>query len=107
MRDFFDKVSKSAVSAANKAGNKAGELMEVGKLKAQIAAQKQDMSAIKKEIGDYCFKLYEEGKIEDEKIKEFCSRLADINEIVEDLEKQIGSVKDEYAAKSDMNSAAE
>ena len=107
MKDFLSKVTKSATDAANKAGNKASELIEVGKIKAQVAAQKQDAVAVKKEIGEYCFKLYEEGKIEDEKIKEFCARIADINEVIEDLEKQLESVKDEYSAKSSMNSVAE
>lgn len=107
MKEFLSKVTKSATDAANKAGNKASELIEVGKIKAQVAAQKQDAVAVKKEIGEYCFKLYEEGKIEDEKIKEFCARIADINEVIEDLEKQLESVKDEYSAKSSMNSAAE
>lgn len=107
MKEFLSKVTKSATDAANKAGNKASELIEVGKIKAQVAAQKQDAVAVKKEIGEYCFKLYEEGKIEDEKIKEFCARIADINEVIEDLEKQLESVKDEYSAKSSMNSVAE
>jgi len=107
MKEFFNKVTKSAADAANKAGNKASELIEVGKIKAQIATQKQDVAAVKKEIGEYCFKLYEEGKIEDEKIREFCAKIIDINEIIEDLEKQLESVKDEYSAKNSMNSAAE
>ena len=89
MKEFLSKVTKSATDAANKAGNKASELIEVGKIKAQVAAQKQDAVAVKKEIGEYCFKLYEEGKIEDEKIKEFCARIADINEVIEDFEKQL------------------
>ena len=60
MKEFLSKVTKSAKDAANKAGNKASELIEVGKIKAQVAAQKQDAVAVKKEIGEYCFKLYEE-----------------------------------------------
>ena len=54
---ILDKVSRTAAAAAGKAGNKAGELLEVGKLKAQIAAQKQEISSVKKEIGDYCYSM--------------------------------------------------
>ena len=43
---ILDKVSRTAAAAAGKAGNKAGELLEVGKLKAQIAAQKQEISSV-------------------------------------------------------------
>lgn len=110
MQGFFDKVSKSASAVANKAGNKANELLEVGKLKAQIVSQKQEISTAKKEIGDYYYSLYEDGKTgdnEDEKLKDLCEKIAAINKVITDLEKQVEAAKDEHDAKSSMNSAQE
>ena len=51
MSGIFDKISKAATSAATMAGNKAGEMMEVGKLKSRINSSKQDMGLAMKEIG--------------------------------------------------------
>ena len=107
---ILDKVSKTAAAAAGKAGNKAGELLEVGKLKAQIAAQKQEISSVKKEIGNYCYSMYdgeELGDIDNDKIKELCVKIASANAVIADLENRIEAAKDERDAKDSMNSAQE
>ena len=57
MQDFLSKIGKTATTAASKAGNKAGEIVEVGKLKGKISSKKQDISLTKKEIGEYCYRL--------------------------------------------------
>lgn len=41
MQNFFNKVGKTASEAAAKAGSKASELMEIGKLKGKISAKKR------------------------------------------------------------------
>ena len=100
MAGLFDKISRAATEAATMAGNKAGELMEVGKLKAKVNSAKQDMGLSMKEIGEYCYNLYEEGKIEDGTIKELCERIKGYYDEIADLEKQIQLAKDEYEAKA-------
>ena len=105
MAGLFDKISKAASSAATMAGNKAGEMMEVGKLKSRISSTRQDMGIAMKEIGEYCYGLYEEDKIEDEKIKELCDRIRDCQVQITELEKQIQMAKDQYDAKAGMDSA--
>lgn len=105
MAGFLDKLGKAASDAATKAGNKAGELMEVGKLKSRINSSKQDMGLAMKEIGEYYYGLYEEGKVEDEKVKELCSKIKACYEEIAELEKQIQLAKDEYDAKAGRDSA--
>lgn len=105
MSGFLDKISRAATEAATIAGNKAGELMEVGKLKSKISSTKQDVGLAMKEIGEYCYSLYEEGQMEDEKIKEICDRIKSYNEQIADYEKQIQLAKDEYDAKAGRSSA--
>ena len=100
MQDFLNKVGKTATAAANKAGNKAGELIEVGKLKGKISSQKQDIAVTKKEIGDYCYNLFKDDKIEDEKIKELCEKIKSYNDEIDDLEAQILKAKEDYKAKT-------
>ncbi|MDO4546236.1 MAG: hypothetical protein Q4C25_08765 [Bacillota bacterium] len=100
MQDFLNKVGKSAAAAANKAGNKAGEVIEVGKIKSRISSEKSDIAVAKKDIGDYCYKLFEDGKIEDEAIKELCEKIKECYNTIEELEEQILKAKDDYKAKA-------
>ena len=96
MQDFLSKVGKTATAAANKAGNKASELFEVGKLKGKISSQKQEINAAKKAIGERYYALFGDGNIEDEKIKELCEKIAACHDTIGELEKQIEAAKDAY-----------
>ena len=58
MQSFLNKVGKKAEAAANKAGSKANELLEVGKLKGRISAEKQNIKSAKIGIGEYCYDLF-------------------------------------------------
>lgn len=105
MAGLFDRISKAATDAAVLAGNKAGELMEVGKLKSKINSEKQDIGLAMKEIGEHYYSLYEEGKVDDEIVKELCERIKGCYEQIADLEKQIQLAKDEYEAKTGREAA--
>lgn len=100
MAGLFEKISKAASDAATMAGNKAGEMMEVGKLKSKISSVKQDMGLAMKEIGEHCYSLYKEDKIDDDIIKQLCERIDACHDQIADLEKQIQLAKDEYDAKA-------
>lgn len=102
MAGFLDKIGKAASEAANMAGNKAGELIEVGKLKNKISSEKQEIGLSMKEIGEYCYGLYEAGHISDPKIAVLCERIKESNAQIAEYEKQIQLAKDEYDAKSSM-----
>lgn len=106
MAGLFDKISKAATEAATMAGNKAGELMEVGKLKNRINSNKQDIGLAMKEIGEHYYSLYEDGKVEDPLVKELCEKIKDCYEQIADLEKQIQLAKDEYDAKAGRDAAS-
>lgn len=100
MQSFLNKVGKTASEAASKAGSKAGELVEIGKLKSKISSQKQNIGIAKKEIVAYCYELYKDGKIKDEKIEELCRKIEECSAEIEELEKKIEKVKDDYKAKT-------
>lgn len=58
MQSFLSKMGKTASSAVSKAGNKAGELIEITKLKSRISSEKQAIVSAKQEIGEYCYDLF-------------------------------------------------
>ena len=100
MQDLFSKLSKGASNAASKAGNKADEIKEVSKLKSRISSARSDIGIAKKDIGDYCYKLFKEGKLEDPEIIELCEQIRDAYEEIENMEKQIDETKEEHREKA-------
>lgn len=94
MQNFLNKVGKTATDVAGKAGSKASELIEVGKLKSRISARKQDVASAKKEIGTYCYGLFEQGEIDDSVIVELCEKIKFCNDEIADLKQQIQAAKD-------------
>ena len=101
MQDFLSKLGKSASNAASRAGNKAEEIKEVSQIKSRINSGRSDIGIAKKDIGDYCFKLYNEGKIEDPEIIELCEQIKESYEEIENMEKMIEETKEEYREKAD------
>ena len=101
MQDFMNKVGKKASRAADIAGNKASEIMEVTRLKSKLNDVNQVKNAAKKDIGDYCFSLYEAGKIDDPNIIELCKKIESAIEAAEHIESEIEAAKAEYAARMD------
>ncbi len=96
MQNFLNKVGKTATDVAGKAGNKASELIEVGKLKSKISARKQDAASAKKEIGEYCYGLFEQGGIDDSVILDLCEKIKSCNDDIADLEQQVQDAKDSH-----------
>ena len=101
MQDFLAKLSKSASNAASRAGNKAEEIKEVSKLKSRISSARSDIGIAKKDIGDYCYKLFKEGKLEDPEIIELCEQIRDSYEEIDNMEKMIEETRDEFRERAD------
>ena len=100
MQDFLSKLSRSASNAANRAGNKAEEIKEVSKLRSRISSARSDIGIAKKDIGDYCYKMFKEGKLEDPEIIELCEQIRDSYEEIENMERMIEETRDEYREKA-------
>lgn len=102
MQNFLNKAGKSAIKMTNLAGSKATELVEVGKLKSKLNDVNQAKTLAKKDIGDYCYHLYQDGKITDENIIELCKKIDAAIEHAAEIEMQIQQAKDEYNAKTEI-----
>ena len=101
MQDFLSKLGKSASNAASRAGNKAEEIKEITKLKSRISSARSDIGIAKKDIGDYCYKLYKEGKLEDPEIIELCEQIKDGYEEIDNMEKMIEDTREEFREKAE------
>ena len=101
LQGFLSKIGKTASNAASKAGNKAEELKEVSRLKSRISSARSDIGIAKKDIGDYCFKMFKEGKIDDPTITELCEQIRDSYEEIENMEKMIEETREEFREKSE------
>lgn len=95
MQDFFNKAGKVAKDTASKAADKAGDMVEIGKLKAKISAAKSDVSAKKKKIGEYYFEQYMGGAAVDGAVGSMCEEIKGKLEEIEELEKKIQEVKED------------
>ena len=100
MQDFLSKLGKSASNAASRAGNKAEEIKEVSKLKSRISSARSDIGIAKNDIGDYCYRLFKEGKLEDPEIIELCEQIRDSYEEIENMERMIDETREEYQEKA-------
>ena len=101
VQGFLSKLGRTASNAASKAGNKTEELKEVSRLKSRISSARSDIGIAKKDIGDYCFKMFKEGKIDDPTVKELCEQIRDSYEEIENMERMIEETREEFREKSD------
>lgn len=94
MQDFLSKASKLAKTTASKAADKAGDLVEIGKIKAKINSSKSEIANLEKKIGAYYYEQYMEGAAVDAAIGEMCQEIRRQNELIEELEEKIENVKE-------------
>ncbi len=69
--EFMDKVNE----ITRKITDKAGEVVEMGKLSAKIHSETADVDALKKQIGEICFGKYRAGDELDPEIEQVCAAI--------------------------------
>ena len=75
-------------------------------LKGKITTKKQYIGNTKKDIGAYCYELFEAGDIKDPRIEELCEQIKAYSEEIEALEAEIEEVKEKYRVKNDEDDPA-
>lgn len=100
---ILDAITKTATDAANRAGTKAEELIEVNKLKSQQSSLRDNIASNKRKIGDYCVKLYEDGVELDETLMRFCKEIAKYKEEIAEIDKEIEETKETFRLKQSEN----
>ena len=104
MQSLFDKLGKAASSTASNAANKAAEMREINRLKGERVDLKNEYTIVKKKLSEYVFKQYQEGKLEDEALIEFCDKMQELRDSIDELGKEIEAVKAEYEEKASVRS---
>ena len=69
--EIMDKVNE----IAQKVSDKAGEVVEMGKLTAKIHSEADEVSKLKKQIGEICFGKYRAGDELDPEIEQLCIKI--------------------------------
>lgn len=95
MQDFLNKAGKVAKNTASKAADKAGDMVEIGKLKAKISSAKSDIAEAEKKIGKYYFQQYTDGVAVDATVGELCEDIKAQMDLIEELEEKIQDVKED------------
>lgn len=86
---FFDKLNKLVKDT----GDKANELMEIGKLNGKISTEKSAIATIKEQMGEYVWSKYQEGAAFDEQLSEYCASIQASLEAIAELQAQIDELK--------------
>ena len=104
MQSLFNRLGKAATSTATNAASKAAEMREINKLKGERVELKNEYTIVKKKLSEYVFKQYQEGKLEDEALIEFCDKMQELRDSIDELGKEIDAVKAEYEEKANIRS---
>ena len=94
MRDFFNKAGEVAKNTASRAADKAGDMVEIGKLKSKISSAKSEISATEKKIGKYYYEQYKDGVAVDAAVGAMCEEITVQLDVIEELEDKIQDVKE-------------
>ena len=86
---FFDKLNKLVKDT----GDKANELLEIGKLNAKISTERSAISTIKEQMGEYVWSKYQEGAAFDEQLSEYCASIQASLEAIAEIQAQIEEIK--------------
>ena len=102
MQSLFDKLGKAASSAATNAASKAEEMREINRLKGEQNEMKTEYTVTKKKLSEYVFKQYQEGNLTDSALLEFCDKMQELRDGIDELEEEIKAVKAEYEEKASV-----
>lgn len=94
MQDFLNKAGKVAKTTASKAADKAGDIVEIGKIKAKISSAKAEISSTENKIGQYYFEQYMDGVAVDAIVGAMCEEIKAQMELIDELERKIQEVKE-------------
>lgn len=100
MQDLFSKIGKAASGAATSAATKAEEMREVNRLRGEQNDLRSEYSITKKKLADCVFKQYQAGELKDESLKEFCDKMQELRDKIDEYDAKIQDVKDNYEEKA-------
>ncbi len=91
---------------AKNVGDKTNELIETGRLSSRAKSEENAIDALKKELGQYIYSQYLEGRQYDETVMEQCRNIQAAEEAVAELYAEIQKRKEESAKAVSETTAA-
>lgn len=95
-------VSDKTVELAKTVSDKTGDMLEIGKVSAQISSANSSIEELKTRLGDHYWNLFKEGQTLDEDAVVLCNTIKDYCEEVENLKAQLAALKAGPAAKANV-----
>lgn len=99
-------VSDKAVEIAKNVGDKTSDMLELGKLNAQIAASKSSVEELKERLGDHYWQKFEKGETLDDDAVVLCNTIKEYMEEIEALKEQVAELKASVPPSSSAPTAA-
>ncbi len=87
--EIMDKVNE----IAHKVSDKAGEVVEMGKLTAKIHSETDEVSQLKKQIGEICFGKFRAGDEIDPEIEALCVKIEKHKRNIAENQKKLNRMK--------------
>ncbi len=103
MMDIMEKVNELAQTV----GDKANELVEYGRLNAQIYSENSEVETLKKQIGEACFGKYRAGDVLDPELENLCRQIERHKRSIAEKQRQMHQMKADAAAERQRPAAGE
>lgn len=91
--NFFNNLGKSIGEMAKQAGEKSGELLEVGRLNIEIYREEDAIRRICRKIGEQIYHLYDQDKQYGGEADELCAEIKDRKKKIEELKEKIKEIR--------------
>ncbi len=98
---LFDKLSVIAKQVTDKTaeiakqvGDKTNDMLEIGKLNAQISASNNSIEELKTQLGDHYWNKFVAGETLDDDAVVLCNTIKEYNEEIENLKAQLAKLKE-------------
>jgi gas vesicle protein len=82
-------------NSASFLARKSGQVLNIGKLKLNIANLENDMYNLKAELGDMIYNSFKAGSDCSEQVKELCEKLEQMDQQLQDMKKEIEETKNQ------------
>ena len=104
MRTFWEDLSKRIGETAESVSNKAGEAVEIQKLKSQIRALERGTEEDLIDLGRMVYEYFEAGNLVGSEAEGLCEAIRSRKQSIEDYEKRIIAVRGEFSCKNCVKS---
>lgn len=96
--DIMDKLN----GVARKVSDKAGELVELGKLNIRLQSEADEVEALKIQLGEICFGKYRSGDELDPEIENICAQIEKHKRNMAETQRTINKMKENPADPIDL-----